>query len=66
MEKRGCQQYIIEKCYIEMAIKGTITNQNIKYLEARITPKKNALENKKIIEKYEKIIGNRNRMQSFI
>ena len=47
-----------EKCYIEMAIKGTITNQNIKYLEARITPKKNALENKKIIEKYEKIIGN--------
>ena len=47
-----------EKRYIEMAIKGTIKNQNIKYLEARITPKRSALQNKKIIEKYENIIGN--------
>lgn len=45
-----------EKKYIEMAIKGTISNQSIKYLEARITPKKDALENQKIIRKYERIL----------
>lgn len=47
-----------EKKYIEMAIKGTISNQSITSLEARITPKKSAREDQKVIAKYEKILEN--------
>ena len=47
-----------EKKYIDMAIKGTISNQSITSLEARITPKKSAREDQKVIAKYEKILEN--------
>lgn len=40
-----------EEKYIEMAVKGTIYNQNIVSLEARITPKNSVEANRKYIEK---------------
>lgn len=46
----------LEKEYIKMALKGTIVNQNILHLEARLTPRKTALQNKRYIEKYDKIM----------
>ena len=45
-----------EAAYIKMALEGTIVNQNLLHLEARITPKKTATMNRKIIEKYDQII----------
>lgn len=44
--------------YIKMALKGTIVNQNILHLETRLTPRKTALQNKKYIEKYDKVMKN--------
>lgn len=46
----------LEKEYIKMALKGTIVNQNIFHLEARLTPRKTAVENKRYIEKYDKVM----------
>lgn len=48
----------LEKEYIKMALKGTIVNQNILHLETRLTPRKTALQNKKYIEKYDKVMKN--------
>lgn len=48
----------LEKEYIKMALKGTIVNQNILHLETRPTPRKTALQNKKYIEKYDKVMKN--------
>ena len=48
----------LEKEYIKMALKGTIVNQNILHLETRLTPRKTALQNKKYIEKYDKVTKN--------
>lgn len=48
----------LEKEYIIMALKGTIVNQNILHLETRLTPRKTALQNKKYIEKYDKVMKN--------
>ena len=48
----------LEKEYIKMALKGTIVNQNILQLETRLTPRKTALQNKKYIEKYDKVMKN--------
>lgn len=45
-----------EAAYIKMALEGTIVNQNLLHLEARITPKKTAAMNRRIIEKYDRII----------
>jgi hypothetical protein len=44
--------------YIKMALKGTIVNQNLLHLEARITPKKTAVLNRNIIKKYDQIMKN--------
>lgn len=46
----------LEKEYIKMALKGTIVNQNVLHLEARLTPRKTAVQNKKYIEKYDKVM----------
>lgn len=46
----------LENEYIKMALKGTIVNQNILHLEARLTPRKTAVQNKKYIEKYDRVI----------
>lgn len=40
-----------EKKYIEMAVKGTLSNQNIKIMEARIAPKDTAEKNRDNIKK---------------
>lgn len=48
----------LEKEYIKMALKGTIVNQNILHRETRLTPRKTALQNKKYIEKYDKVMKN--------
>lgn len=48
----------LEKEYIKMALKGMIVNQNILHLETRLTPRKTALQNKKYIEKYDKVMKN--------
>lgn len=48
----------LEKEYIKMALKGTIVNQNILHLETRLTLRKTALQNKKYIEKYDKVMKN--------
>ena len=44
---------VYEKYYIRMAVKGTMINQSIRYLEARISPKISAEINKKTINKLE-------------
>lgn len=46
----------LEKEYIKMALKGTIVNQNILHLEARLTPRKTSVENKNYIKKYDKVM----------
>ncbi len=40
-----------EESYIELAVRGTLYNQNIKFLEARVTPKNTAEENRDNIRK---------------
>lgn len=45
-----------EKSYLKMAVRDTIRNQNIKKLEARITPKDTADQIRRSIEKYDTII----------
>lgn len=45
-----------EKPYLKMAVRDTIRNQNIKKLEARITPKETVSEIQKSIEKYDAVI----------
>lgn len=47
-----------ENTYIEMAVKGTIQNQNILHLEARVTPRAKALANRNYIRKFDKMLGN--------
>lgn len=47
---------IYEKYYIRMAVKGTLLNQHIRFLETRISPKKSAEEDKKAIQKYDNMI----------
>ncbi|MBP3602513.1 MAG: hypothetical protein J6J79_00010 [Lachnospiraceae bacterium] len=47
---------IYEKVYIRMAVRDTILNQHIKYLEARIVPKKTSLDNLAAIKKYDEWI----------
>lgn len=42
-----------EKPYIEMAIRGTLSNQNILALEARIAPKNTDRENRNYIRKFD-------------
>lgn len=44
-----------EKYYLKMALKGTITNQSITHLEARISPRDTAEKNREYIQKIEKI-----------
>lgn len=46
-----------ENVYLRMAVRDTIFNQNIKRLEARITPKDTAEKIMKSINKYDKIIS---------
>lgn len=48
---------VYEKYYIRMAVKGTMINQSIRYLEARISPKMSAEINKKAINKLDKNIN---------
>lgn len=43
-----------EKNYIEMAVKGTLENQNILHLEARISPKWSAEEDRDYIRKFDR------------
>lgn len=45
-----------EKKYIDLAIRGTLYNQNILSLEARISPKNSAEENRNYIKKIDKWI----------
>lgn len=45
-----------EKVYLKMAVRDTILNQNIKKLEARITPKNTAYDLKKAIQKNDNYI----------
>lgn len=45
-----------EDCYLKMAVRGTLLNQNIRYLEARITPRGEARSNKSYISRLEGII----------
>lgn len=52
-----------EKKYIEMAVKGTLMNQNIMYLEARITPRKTAYENYKYIKKFDHFLNDDEELQ---
>lgn len=47
-----------EKPYIEMAVKGTLQNQNILHLEARIAPKNSPDENRDYIKKFDRMLGN--------
>ncbi len=47
-----------EKPYIEMAVKGTLQNQNILHLEARIAPKNSPDDNRNYIKKFDKMLGN--------
>lgn len=47
---------IYEKAYIKMAVRDTIMNQHIVSLEARVSPKDNAYEMKKAINKYDSAI----------
>lgn len=54
---------IYEKPYIQMAVIGTITNQNLMHLEARITPRKTAVDNRNYIKKFDKMLGNDNVLQ---
>lgn len=49
--------------YIEMAVKGTIMNQNVRHLEARITPRNMPEQNRDYIRKFEKILGNNLELQ---
>lgn len=42
-----------EKIFIRMAVRDTILNQHIKFLEARITPKNTAVEMQKTISRYD-------------
>ena len=46
-----------ENAYLRMAVRDTILNQNIKRLEARITPKNTAEKIMQSIKKYDKIIS---------
>ena len=48
---------IYEKYYIRMAVKGTMINQPIRYLEARISPKMSARINHNAIKKLDKNIN---------
>lgn len=52
-----------EKKYIEMAVRGTLVNQNILHLEARIVPKKTALENYRYIKKFDHFLGDDQELQ---
>lgn len=54
---------LFEEKYIEMAIKGTITNQNIKHLEVRIAPKNSAEENRDYIRKFDRMLKNDCKLQ---
>lgn len=54
-----------EKYYIRMAIKGTLENQPIQYLEARISPKETALENCNAIKKYDRMVGSPDLMNRY-
>lgn len=55
---------VFEKPYIEMAVKGTIVNQNIQSLEARISPKGTAEENRNYICKFENIFKKEDELKS--
>ncbi|MBP3489063.1 MAG: hypothetical protein J6K53_11770 [Roseburia sp.] len=52
-----------EESYVKMAVKGTILNQNIIHLEARIAPKNSAEENRDYIRKFERMLGNDEELQ---
>ncbi len=54
---------IYEDLYIRMAVKGTIINQNLLYLEARITPRVTAEGNRNYIRKFDKMLGNDKMLQ---
>lgn len=45
-----------EKMYVRMAVRDTIYNQHIMKLEARIAPRKTALDNLKAVQKYDSFI----------
>lgn len=46
-----------ERPYVEMALKGTLENQNILALEARIAPKDTRKANKRYIQKFDAVIS---------
>lgn len=52
-----------EPVYLQMAVRDTILNQHIKKLEARITPKNTVQEFTNAIQKYDKIILQREKTQ---
>jgi len=47
-----------EKPYVEMALKGTLENQNVLSLEARIAPKDSKTANRNYIRKFDRILEN--------
>lgn len=49
--------------YIRMAVRGTLRNQNIVSLEARIAPKNSAKSNYENIKKLDSILGNDEKLQ---
>lgn len=50
-----------EKPYLQLSIKGTLENENIHFLEARITPKKNAKKNAEYIKRLDREIDAKDR-----
>lgn len=52
-----------EKHYLRMALKGTITNQNILCLEARISPKNTAEKNRDYIQKIETLFDGEEKLK---
>lgn len=52
-----------EKKYIELAVRGTIINQNILHLEARIAPKRTAVENAEYIKKFDHFLDDDEELQ---
>ncbi len=52
-----------EEKYIEMAVRGTLVNQNILHLEARIVPKKSARENYEYIKKFDHFLDDDEELQ---
>lgn len=52
-----------EQKYIELAVRGTLNNQNILNLEARIAPKRSARENCEYIKKFDRFLGDDKELQ---